>query len=120
MLPLVVLPLKTPATSMPYEPFLLGVGVVFNFLLNVYDCDPSVPPEEFLDSHVMVMKCPVLPVSGGRGCLGEGRLGVPGQVWEFRFLLSFPSFHQESRSSRNVWENAWKSQTSFFQASAAF
>ena len=23
---------------------------------------------------------------GGRGCLGEGRLGVPGQVWEFRFL----------------------------------
>ena len=27
--------------------------------------------------------------SGGRGCLGEGRLGVPGQVWEFRLLLSF-------------------------------
>ena len=26
----------------------------------------------------------------GRGCLGEGRLGVPGQVWEFRFLPSFP------------------------------
>ena len=23
---------------------------------------------------------------------GEGRLGVPGQVWEFTFLLPFPSF----------------------------
>ena len=30
--------------------------------------------------------------SDGRGCLGEGRLGVPGQVWEVRFLPSFPSF----------------------------
>ena len=33
--------------------------------------------------------------SGGRGCLGEGRLGVPCQVWEFRFLLSFPLFPRE-------------------------
>ena len=58
--------------------------------------------------------------SGGRGCLGEGRLGVPDQVWEFRFLPSFPLFPGENRSSSNVWENAWKSQTSFFQTSAAF
>ena len=58
--------------------------------------------------------------SGGRGCLGEGRLGLPDQVWEFRFLPSFPSFPRESRSPKNVWENAWKSQTSFFQTSAAF
>ena len=58
--------------------------------------------------------------SGDRGCLGEGRLGVPGQIWEFRFLLSFLSLPRENRSSRNVWENAWKSQTSFFQTSAAF
>ena len=29
-------------------------------------------------------------------------LGVPGQVWEFRFLWSFPSFPRENRSSRNV------------------
>ena len=43
-------------------------------------------------------------VSGGRGCLEEGRLGVPGQVWEFRFLPSFPSFPRENRSSRSVWE----------------
>ena len=51
---------------------------------------------------------------------GEGRLGVPGQVWEFRFLLSFPIFPRENRSSRNVWENAWKAQTSFFQTPTAF
>ena len=60
------------------------------------------------------------PHSGGRGCLGEGRLGVPGQVREVRLLQSFPSFPMENRSSRNVWENAGKSQTSFFQTSAAF
>ena len=58
--------------------------------------------------------------SGGRGCLEEGRLGVPGQVWEFRFSPSFPSFPRENCSSRNVWENASKSQTSFFQTSAVF
>ena len=55
--------------------------------------------------------------AGGRGCLGEGRLGVPGKVWEFRFLPPFPSVPRENRSSRNVWENAWKCQTSFFQTS---
>ena len=32
------------------------------------------------------------PLSEGRACLGEGRLGVPGQVWEFGSLLSFPLF----------------------------
>ena len=37
--------------------------------------------------------------SGGRGYLGEGRLGLPGQVWELRFLPSFPSFSRETRSS---------------------
>ena len=37
---------------------------------------------------------------GGPGCLGEGRLGVPGQVWEFRLLPSFPSFPRENRSSK--------------------
>ena len=58
--------------------------------------------------------------SEDRGCLGEGRLGVPSQVWEFRFLLSFPLFPRENRSSRNVWENTWKSQTSVLQTSAAF
>ena len=32
-------------------------------------------------------------LSGARGCLGQGRLGVfLGQVWEFRFWPSFPSF----------------------------
>ena len=46
-------------------------------------------------------------------------------VWEFqaksgRFLPPFPSFPRENRNSRNVWENAWKSQTSFFQTSAVF
>ena len=40
---------------------------------------------------------------GWSGCLAEGRLGLPGQVWELRFLLSFPSFPRENRSSRNVW-----------------
>ena len=42
--------------------------------------------------------------SGGRECLGEERLGLPGQVWEFRFLPSFPSFPSENRSFKNVWE----------------
>ena len=59
-------------------------------------------------------------ISGFEGILEEGRLGVPGEVWEFRFLPSFPTFPKENRSSRNVWENAWSSQTSFFQTSAAF
>ena len=58
--------------------------------------------------------------SGGRGCLGEGHLGLPGQVWELRFLPSFPSFPRENCTSKNVGKNAWKSQTSFFQTSAAF
>ena len=35
------------------------------------------------------------PISGGRGCLEEGRLGVPGQVWEFRFLPLLPSIIRE-------------------------
>ena len=34
-------------------------------------------------------------LSGGCRCLGEGRLGLPGQVWELRFLPSFPSFPRE-------------------------
>ena len=34
--------------------------------------------------------CCLNALSGGRGCLGEGLRGVPGQVWEFRFLPSFP------------------------------
>ena len=59
-------------------------------------------------------------LSGGQECLGEGRLGLPGQVWELRFLPSFPSFPRENRSSKNVWESVWKSQTSFFQTSAVF
>ena len=33
--------------------------------------------------------------SGGRGCLGEGRLGLPCRVWELRSLPSFPSFPRE-------------------------
>ena len=41
--------------------------------------------------------------SGGRGCLGEGRLGLPCQVWEFRFLASFPSFARDNRF-KIVWK----------------
>ena len=48
-------------------------------------------------------------------CLGEGRLGLPDQVWELRFLPSFLSFPRENRSSEKVWEN--ESQTSFHQTS---
>ena len=33
---------------------------------------------------------------------GEERLAVPGQVWVFRFLLPFPLFPRENRSSRHV------------------
>ena len=51
---------------------------------------------------------------------GRRTSGDPGQVWEFRFLPSFPSFPRENSSSENVWENPWKSQTSFFQTSAVF
>ena len=49
--------------------------------------------------------------SGGRGCLGEGCLGLLGQVWELRFLRSFPSFPRENRSSKNFWENACEPRT---------
>ena len=48
---------------------------------------------------------------GGRRCLVEGRLGFPGRACELRFGLSFPFLLRENRSSKNVWENAWKSQT---------
>ena len=34
-------------------------------------------------------------VSNVRGCLGEGRLGLPCQVWELSSLPSFPSFPRE-------------------------
>ena len=37
-------------------------------------------------------------MSGGCGCLGEGRLGFPGQAWELRFLSSFPLFPRENCS----------------------
>ena len=36
------------------------------------------------------------PKLGGCRCLGEGRLPHPGQVWELRFLPSFPSFPREN------------------------
>ena len=51
----------------------------------------------------------------GRRMSGSSRpsLGV-------QFLPSFPSFPRENRSSKNVWEDTWKSQTSFLQTSAAF
>ena len=42
------------------------------------------------------------PPLRGRGCLGEGRLGVSGQVWEFRFLPLFPSFPREKLSVQEV------------------
>ena len=56
--------------------------------------------------------------SGGHGFLGEGRLKLPGQVWELRILPSFPSYPTKNRCSDSVWENARKSQTSFYQTSA--
>ena len=37
-----------------------------------------------------------VPGGGGSPELGEGRLGLPGQVWELRFLPSSPSFFQET------------------------
>ena len=39
-------------------------------------------------------------VPNGRGCLGERCQGLPGQVWDLRFLPSFPSFPRENHSSR--------------------
>ena len=30
-------------------------------------------------------------------------LALPGHVWELRFLPSFPAFHREIRTSKNVW-----------------
>ena len=56
-----------------------------------------------------------------RGCLGglgvfrEKDVGLPGQVLELRSCPFFLYFlgPRENRSSKNVWEKAWKSQTSF-------
>ena len=45
-------------------------------------------------------------ISGGRGCLGEGRLGVPGQVWEFSFLPS-PSDHYSSWHTKQKQTQFW-------------
>ena len=84
------------------------------------ECWPQWPPFTFLHARARIMVHYPEHLSGGRGCLGEGRLGVPSQVWEFRFLRSFPAFPREDRSSRNVWEDARKFQTSFFETSAAF
>ena len=39
-----------------------------------------------------VAMLPVGDCSGGRGCLGEGRLGLPCRVWELRSLPSFLHF----------------------------
>ena len=96
----------------------------FSFVLSIQDS--TVELSFILFCFVIIAKWPnrySIPValhSDGRGCLREGRLGVPGQVRELRFLPSFPSFPRENWSSGNVWEDAWKSQTSFFQTSAAF
>ena len=49
-----------------------------------------------------------LLISGGRGCLGEGRLGLPGQVWELRFLPSSPSFPGEIALQNLSGQNAWE------------
>ena len=42
--------------------------------------------------------------SGCREYLGEGRLGLPGQVWELRFLPSFPSFPREKFAHQTMAE----------------
>ena len=141
--------IRTPPFT-PYEPFLLGVGVVLN-LLKKSTGKNSKQKIQWRPRPEIADFCPLswsnvswssyswerswrnwcrrgwrdqrLPFyvffsfwsvegwnvsSGGCGCLGEGRLGVPGQVWEFRFLPFSPSFPRENRSSRTVWENAWK------------
>ena len=50
-------------------------------------------PEEGVGVFLPPLTHPATPektlLSDGRGCREEGRLGVPGQVWEFRFLPSF-------------------------------
>ena len=38
-------------------------------------------------------------------CGEEGRLGLPGQVWELRLWPSFPSCPGENRSSNSVWDS---------------
>ena len=69
--------------------------------------------------------------SSGRGRLGEGRLGLPGQVWEFRFLPSFgippnpdPHFQRGLRGPKKThFPSSWKREFSvkkspFFQGTA--
>ena len=39
-------------------------------------------------------------MSSGRGCLGEGRLGLPGQVWELRLgKIAVPNMSGEAPGS---------------------
>ena len=69
------------------------------------------------DNFLFLLSSPRRPRMSGR----RDVWGVPGQVWEFRFLLPFPLLPRENRSSRDVWEKHLKSsQTSVFQTSAAF
>ena len=51
----------------------------------------------------------------GRTTSGSSRPSLGAQV-----LVVFSFFPRENRNPRDVWENAWKSQTAFFQTSAAF
>ena len=45
-----------------------------------------------MDSLVKAPSSTPTPNLEGRGCLQGGCLGLPGRVWELRFLPSFPSF----------------------------
>ena len=58
--------------------------------------------------------------SGGRGCLGEGRLGLSGQVWEFRFLPSFPSFPRENAVQKQSGKTPGLSGTSVWRPQSRY
>ena len=49
---------------------------------------------------------------GSHQCLGEGCLGLPGQVWNLRFLLSFPLLATRHRNSKKVWDYIFLPDTS--------
>ena len=72
----------------------------------------------YAEKVYVLFRSPVLGRSRmtGRRKFGSSRPSLGVQVPR----PSFPSFPRENRSSKNVWENTWKSQTSFLQTSAAF
>ena len=104
--------------------------LVFSFPINIFEVStpltlspPPCPTCQLWPFSSAKENHPKMPIFGWCADVWEK------DVWEFQAksgaqvlaVFSFSSLDLgKNRSSRNVWESAWKSQTSFFQTSVAF